>query len=476
MDRVASGFAMLVLAAGLAGAQDPVPQPEDARLQALEDRHREILERLSASEERNRRLAEEVEALRGKESIREAEEQDRALESSVNGLAARMRDGITYKDLVRSGMPIKFYGFLRTDLYWQSARMNSIILPQFVLPENNVAAEDSDDHEFAMDIRLNRFAFDIDAGTIGSAAVTGKLETDFANIPSSGVESRPTPRIRLAYVNMDFGEVTIRVGQDWDVIAPLFPAVNGETLMWNAGNLGDRRPMAQFILDTGDPQGTEFQIKAALGLTGAVDGLDLDAGAGVMRPFTSTTLDGFDSGHPHGQLRLGLAFPSWVEGKRARLGAWGYIAGLESDTKFAGEDEFTAWALGADFDLPLLGSLGLRGEVFMGQALADVRGGIAQSVNTATGKEIDTLGGWLELVWQVTDSFRLSAGGTLDNVDGDDIGSGGRDLNWSIYLASLMNWGGGLLSGLDVIFWETQWKDVGIGNTIRANVYVQLNF
>ena len=35
---------------------------------------------------------------------------------------------------------------------------------------------------------------------------------------------------------------------------------------------------------------------------------------------------------------------------------------------------------------------------------------------------------------------------------------------------------GGLKAGLDFIFWETQWLDTGVGNTLRINFYTQLDF
>ena len=76
----------------------------------------------------------------------------------------------------------------------------------------------------------------------------------------------------------------------------------------------------------------------------------------------------------------------------------------------------------------------------------------------------------------MSDDFKLFAGATMDNPDDDDLAAGARDLNWSVYLASQYNWGGGLKSGLDVIYWETQYTDIGLGNLVRVNFYTQLDF
>ncbi len=471
---------MLVAAFGC-GLLITVPAQSDQRtaeerLLDLEAKNAEILRRLEASEARNRGLEAEVGTLRSEQMALATEAEESALEEQVNTLSESVRDGMSFKDLTRSGYPIKFYGFFRNDVNWSAARMNNAVLPVFVLAENDTAAEDSNDDEFTIDARLTRFGFDVDAGTIGSAKVTGKLETDFSNHPTGSSDSRATPRIRLAYLNLAFGDFSIRLGQDWDVIAPLMPAVGGQMLLWGVGNLGDRRPMVQFHFKTGDPTGTEFTVKAALGLTGAVDTQDLDAGTGVVKPFTSTLIDGYDSGHPHGQLRLGMSTPSWVEGKRLSVGAYGYLAGLETDAQFGGEDHFTAWAMGLDAEIPLFDRFSLRGELFIGQALADVRGGILQSINGVSGDEIEDWGGWVELVWQIDDMWRLSLGGSVDNADSDDLLVGARDRNWSAYANLLANFGGGLKMGLDAVYWETQYVDTGLGNTIRFSFYAQLDF
>jgi hypothetical protein len=44
-------------------------------------------------------------------------------------------------------------------------------------------------------------------------------------------------------------------GQDWDVIASVIPTINDNTLQWFCGNLGDRRPMLEWVLLRGLRQG-----------------------------------------------------------------------------------------------------------------------------------------------------------------------------------------------------------------------------
>lgn len=323
--------------------QDPTVE---ARLRALESENHRIHERLVESERRNAALEERlaVESSDRREAVEAAQLEDyvSALETS-HALDEWSR-------ATKSGMALRFYGFLRFDTYYQTGRTDNVVIPSFALPEDRAGIEDNDD-VFAFDVRLTRFAFDLDAGKIGDAAVRGKLETDFANFPAGVAESRETPRIRLAYIDIDFGEIALRIGQDWDVVSPLFPSVNSETLMWNAGNLGDRRPQFQIRYTTGPAEGTIFSVILAAGLTGAIDNADID-GSGER--------DGFDSGTPDGQLRLGVDTPSWVDGKRTRLGFWAAVGSTEVDVAIGGDKCFTTWLVGLDWDLPLTEDLSFR--------------------------------------------------------------------------------------------------------------------
>jgi hypothetical protein len=229
--------------------------------------------------------------------------------------------------------------------------------------------------------------------------------------------------------------------------------------------------MVQLKYETGDPQGTVFTAILAAAESGAVDALDLDRG--LVSP---SILDGFDSAVPHGQARVGVSFPGWVTGERIRLDVWGYIASLETELEYNGKDSFTPWTVGASWHVPLIDSLALRGEVWYGQALSDVRGNIGQNVNPIQGDEIKGWGGWIELTWQLTPELKLVFGGSVDNPESDDLVPGGRDLNWVLYTGAVYDFGGGLKSGLDLMYWETQYEDDAVGNLVHINFFTMLSF
>lgn len=375
---------------------------------------------------------------------------------------------VNWKDLTRSGLPIKFYGFFRFDVHYNTARMDSAVIATRVLPETK-----RNDDQIHFDPRLTRFGVDLTPVKTGDATVTGKLEIDFANYPTGVSESRATPRIRLAFLDVAQDSFGLRVGQDWDVISPLFPAVNGQMLMWNAGNLGDRRAQIQGRY-TASPK---VELKVALGHTGAVNNEDLDTTAGEK--------DGFDSGVPHLQARLGTKPFELVEKKPSEIGLWGLYGRTETDTAFGGNTRFDTWVGGIDMMVPLSTAFTMRGEFWTGENLGDVRGGIGQSINTASGKEIAASGGWAELVYAYTPKTRFHVGATLDDPKNDDLSTtlanANRRRNQAAYVGTVVDWDTGVRTGLDATYWQTDYMGANgtngsSGNAVRVDLYFQFNF
>jgi hypothetical protein len=383
-------------------------------------------------------------------------------------------------EITREGFGIKFYGFLRGDMAADTRRMSfDTQLPFFVLSpaDPSQAAERSGDITFHP--RLTRFGLDITPpGLPNGWRANAKLETDFYNAvidrPAAGgplardlvSNSRAALRIRLAYVQVSKGAFSFLAGQNWDVISPLFPSYNPEVVMWNGGNTGDRRPQFRAGYEPKVGAG-KFSIVGEVGASGAVDGQDLD-GDGFR--------DGESSVSPTGQLRIGYSAP--LNGQTWSIGAWGHAAQMRLNRSFvAGVNEFNSTLVGVDFNLPVLKKLAIRGEAWTGKGLGDVRGGIGQSINAATGRVIDASGGWAEMTYILSSHYTLSLGTTLDSPEASDItAASGRVRNRVHYLTNRFSVGRGLSFGFDYGYWQTKYKNLPTGTNNRFNLYVQQAF
>ncbi|HEX2123795.1 MAG TPA: hypothetical protein VHL59_19370, partial [Thermoanaerobaculia bacterium] len=252
---------------------------------------------------------------------------------------------------------------------------------------------------------------------------------------------------------------SLLLGQTFDVISPLFPSANADTLMWNAGNLGDRRPQVRYRYKSG-----LVTFESAAGLTGAVDELDLDGDA---------VRDGEASALPNLQARLGFDSSRkdfWT------VGVWGLRGWQQTNRAFGGERRFVSSVIGADYKLALGKRTRLQGEAWLGEALGDYRGGIGQSVNTTTGEEISSRGGWLELGFDATPYSTLYLGYTVDDPDDDDLLANGRTRNSAWYITNRFRFGAPFQIGIEYLRWTTRHRGLARGVDNRFDLYAIYNF
>jgi hypothetical protein len=255
-------------------------------------------------------------------------------------------------------------------------------------------------------------------------------------------------------------------GQTWDVVSPLYPTVESESVMWNAGNLGDRRPQARISYEP-RMAGGKWTFTGAVGLTGAVDMLDFDSDG--LR-------EGEVSGRPDIQGYIGFSHPLWVTGQPASFGLSGVRSWQSSNRIIAGRSEFAGQAVNADFTLPLTRAVALRGEGWVGRNLSDVRGGIGQAINLQTGQEIRSRGGWSELKFRLSRYLSVHPGFSLDDPLDTDLSVGGRTRNRTLYLASRISISEQFQIGLDYLRWKTSYKGSLPGSDNRWNLFFQYSY
>lgn len=385
---------------------------------------------------------------------------------------------------------LRLYGFLRADAQFDDSKPNDPQVISFIRSEDDTrpisgAVARPGDADFNLHAKLTRFGLDLGGYTVKglrSAVVSGKIEIDFFNTATS--ESRSALRMRHAYLNLAWKNSALLVGQTTDVISPLNPVVNGDFVMWNAGNLADRRPQIRYTHSTTvGRQGGKFVLQAAAGTTGAVDGQSLDlspAGTSVV-----ANLDGVDSAVPTTQLRLAYNGAGWVAGKKLEVGAWGHSANedlADGAPPIGGRDSWDSRAFGIDVKLPLAKKVDFEAELWSGKNLDDVRGGIGQGVNVTAGDphlgtEVESRGGWAQLAVSPTTWFALYGGYSFDDPEDGLAAAGARDRNTVYYIATRFKPSAPLSFGLDYLRWTTAWTGgLNDGTDNRFVAFAQWNF
>lgn len=422
-------------------------------LDALKESQQRLLEQMQENQQRIQELEQRLEA----QETRPDPGTSETIEP--RGDEQPYLDLVKWNELTVGESKIQFYGFLRLDLIYDESRPNNTQTIGFVRSEDNDLNGRNSDGDFTMHPRLTRLGLNLDGPVIeelGDAKLTGKLEIDFYNSGLQGQsESRAALRMRHAWLKLGWKDagVSLLAGQTYDLISPLYPKVNPDLAQWGAGNLGDRRP--QLRLEWWNPVGDgKIGVQGMIGLTGADDNANLDTpgtyGAGYR--------DGDTSELPTLQMRLG--YETWLFGEKSgkfQIGIWGTRAWEDPDERIAGSDRFDSWGYGADLIIPLYENmLWIKGEIWEGQNLDDVRGGIFQGINTVTGDEIRSRGGFVELSYKPVDWYEVTGGWSTDDPYNKDLESAARASNQVSYFANRFKFGD-FSFGLDYLYWKTQY-------------------
>lgn len=363
---------------------------------------------------------------------------------------------------------LDLYGFLRLDAVYDDSQMQHPQYVFWVLCEDDRIGESNQNH-LTVYPRLTRMGVRLNPRQIGeSTTAQGRVEVDFQ---AGGSESRERLRMRVALFEIEKNTMRFLAGQNWDLISPLNPSVHTDGVLWNAGNLGDRRPQIRGTLEP--PVGAgRLSVAAALGQVGAVDGKDLDGNG---------RLDGSESGLPFLQVRIG-GTTGWKN--PMTLGVWGHVAREEPGSEIGGTDAFQSWTAGIDVLIPVTESIQLTGEGWIGENLSDLRGGIGQGVNVLTGNEVAAKGGWVQIGGKMTSRWNVYVGASIDDPEDEDVlslvdaeGEGmgesavGRIQNTVFYLSNRFQVAGPMTLGLELYRWETRYRGLADGTGNRVDLY-----
>jgi hypothetical protein len=302
------------------------------------------------------------------------------------------------------------HGLILMNGFYTSDDMNNSDVPQFALPAGEPARTTT-----SATVRQSRVTVTGVAQDFADGTLTGELDVDFfgGQQPSTGGRTFPLLRIRRAFAELAWARFAVLVGQESPPIAEVSPssiASIGFPLFAGAGNLWLWIPQIRLNADLAPLGGIRFGIEGAA----------LAPTSGEPQQTFLTQPDAAErSGRPYLQGRLR---GRWGEGDRlGEISFGGHYGWLEDSTG----GRIDSKALAVSVWTPIAGGLELRGEAFIGQALAGLGGGGIGQNMVRNGVPVEAKGGWVQLNYRAG-GWELGAGGGIDDPEDEDLVASSR--------------------------------------------------
>ena len=357
-----------------------------------------------------------------------AEAEEQTSSSSTSARLAKLEDEYSlltgkvddqYQTKVESGSRyrVRLSGLVMLNMFSNRGVPDSIDNPGVAIPSYGLYGTGS----VAGTLRQSQMGIEIFGPEWAGARVSGDLRFDFAGgFPDTDNGAvLGLMRLRTGNVRMNWSHTSITAGQN----APMFSASSPTSLIALAqpefaysGNLWTWVPQlqVQHWIDLGNSQRLNFS-------------------AGILDPLTGES--------PRGQFyrAAGAGELSRQPGYSARIGWSGGrdedhpasfdLGGYFSRQNWGFNRIVDGWAGTADWQIPLVDQLSLKGEFFRGQALGGFGASSGQSVvysdvlqnPLAVVRGLDDVGGWSQLSLQATPTLQFNAGYGVDNPFSKEI-------------------------------------------------------
>lgn len=301
------------------------------------------------------------------------------------------------------------HGLILMNAFANDAAVNNSDVPQFVV--RPPAAGGPPASGAGATLRQSRVTATALVSQFAGGQLTGELDVDVfgGQQPSTGGRTFPLVRLRRAFAVLERGRLTLFAGQEAPPIAEINPsslASIGIPEFAGAGNLWLWIP--------------QLRVGARVAEAGAVR---LGVEAAVLAPTSGDPQTAFftqpdiaeRSSRPYLQGRVRLRWGAAEEQGEVSIGGhYGWLAVGPSR-------RVSSRALAVGVWTPLVRGLELRGEAYVGQALAGLGGGgIGQNFGLDSAV-VETSGGWAQLNVTPAKSWEIGAGVGLDDPDDVDL-------------------------------------------------------
>lgn len=382
-------------------------------------------------------------------------------EADLQKILAMVRKETIKKKPVWSNLDVQLYGYIKADASYDTSRTTT---GNYVVWVDSEAMND-EDSEFNLTANQTRLGLKITGPEDEGVITSGRVEIDFYG--NYAAENKAKIQLRHAYLKIDWPEdrFNIIAGQTSDVISPLVPDTLNYTVLWDAGNIGYRRPQIRLTKSIALRDDTDLKLEGAVARTIGRSNSTLGLAA--------VSESGEDAGFPSIQGRTSLTFP-FLRYKPTTVGVSGHWAREEYDVTNTGTNKkFDSWSVNLDLTQPINKWLTIKGEFFKGENLNTYFGGIGQGVNIDTTKtifykEIGSSGGWVEAGLGPWNKWRFNVGAGMDDVEDSDINTADRSMNRSVFGNVIYSVNKNTEIGLELSHWRTEYKGSGDADSLRA--------
>ena len=306
---------------------------------------------------------------------------------------------------------ITLFGAVRLDAYYDSGRTQGPGMPAFLVPK---FAGGFSQQTIAMNARNSMVGLLFTGPDIGKFHSGGKIQAVFVD-NTNVFADRNGFMLTQAYGELFNDKWRFAAGLQLDVFAPGLPTLLPFTI--------DGSPVGNTIKG-------QLRVERFLKL-GSDSQLTLQGA--LSEPLNSVktpdiSLDE-DNGLPNleGRIAFGLGKPSRLGlliQRPVEIGVSGVVGQLRR-TSLPSEPPrrviSTTWGVNLDFRVNLADRFGFKGEVYTGQGLGQMGGGVVQTLDAVTWKAIRSTGGWVEGYVYLTPNLHNHTGIFIDDPNNNDI-------------------------------------------------------
>jgi hypothetical protein len=388
-------------------------------------------------------------------------EENTELHQRIKNLEKKLQELEENKKPVWSTLDVQIYGYIKADASYDNSRTYP---GNYVLWVDSEAMNKNDD-EFNLTANQTRLGMKITGPKDAGLQTSGRIEFDFYG--NYADENKAKIQMRHAYMQITWPDeqLDILAGQTSDVISPLFPPTLNYTVLWDAGNIGFRRPQIRLTKHFALGNDIDLELQGAIART-----------IGRDSTFTGSE-SGEDAGFPSLQGRAGLTFIGLAE-EPTIIGLSGHWGQEEYDIAASGANkDFDSWSVNIDVTQQINDRLNIKGEFFTGENLNTYFGGIGQGVRAikdANGviinhaNEIKSKGGWVALGLGPWDSWRFNIGAGIDDVDASDVNLADRTENRCLFGNAIYSINKNTEIGFELSHWRTEYRGSSEADSIRA--------